>query len=115
MQQKIPVDQKILLGELLAEGHAQFGKVWPRRPYREDDDEGGSGGSKLVFEEHPLLANRPTGAPSDLTYEVINNNRALEEAETRGDELSEQLRNTLEKKLNLNLTQRKAPARLNPY
>lgn len=112
--QKIPVEQKIELGELLAQGHAKFGKVWPRRPYR-DDDEGGSGGSKLVFEEHPLLANRPIGAPSDLTFDVIANNRALEEAENRGDELSEQLQNKLEKKLGMNLAQKKAPARLNPY
>lgn len=116
MRQKISIEQKVLLGELLAQGHAKFGKVNPRRPYRDDDDEGGSGGSKLVFEQHPLFANRPISVPSDLTFEVVNNNRSLEEADHRSDELSEQLRNTLEKKLGMNLGAKKVmPAKLTPY
>lgn len=116
MLQKISIEQKMQLSELIAEGHALFGKVNPRRPYRDDDDdEGGSGGSKLVFEQHPLLANRPVGAPSDLTFDVVANNRSLEEAESRADEASPQLRNTLEKKLGMALGQKKAPTKLTPY
>ncbi|MCK4609077.1 MAG: hypothetical protein KAT71_06320 [Gammaproteobacteria bacterium] len=92
-------EHKTKLGELLAAGHRHFGKVMPRKPYRdEDDDDGGGAGSAELspFEQHPLLAEQPLGAPSDLTAIVTENRQAEAEAEKRdAKELSNQLQNQL--------------------
>ena len=93
----ISIEHKTKLGELIAEGHRRFGKVVPRKPYREQDEEGGAGKAELSpFEEHPLLAEQPLGAPSDLTAIVTENDNAVEEAEKRdAKELSNELQNQL--------------------
>lgn len=93
----IDIAHKTKLGELIAEGHRRFGKVVPRKPYREQDEEGGAGGAELSpFEEHPLLAEQPVGAPSDLTADVTQNDNAVDEAEKRdAKELSNELQNKL--------------------
>ena len=80
------------LGELLAKGHAKFGKVAPRRPYR-DDDEGGDGVPGLTVETHPLLADLPVGASSDLTAIAADNSNITDEALDRVDELTPALQN----------------------
>jgi len=88
----IPKIHKEQLGLLLAKGHRQFGLVAARRPYRDDDDEGGEGGSELLFESHPLLAEQPEGAASDLAMIVQDNEYSVEEAEDRASEASNELR-----------------------
>jgi hypothetical protein len=61
------------LDKLLAKGYAFYGRVLPRHPYRDEDDEsGGTGEAEFGFETHPLLANLPDGAASDLSS-IINN------------------------------------------
>ena len=94
----IDKEYKTKLGELLAAGHRRFGKVAPRKPYR-DDDEGGSGGAELSpFEQHPLLAEQPVGAASDLTNIATENQEAVSEVENRdAKELSNQMQNQLNK------------------
>ena len=90
---------KAQLGELLAAGHRKFGKVAPRKPYREDDTDTGVGEAGLLFETHPLLAEQPTGASSDLTAIVTENSKAVEEAENRSEEeLSHKLTQALKNK-----------------
>lgn len=76
------------LGELLAIGHRKFGKVAPRKPYRDDEDDGksGAGSAELLFESHPLLEEQPVGASSDLTAIITENKNAVEEAEKRSEE-----------------------------
>jgi len=96
---KLTREQKMQLGELLAVGHRHFGKVAPRRPYVEEDEDGGSGGSSKLLLDHPLFMDAPTGATSDLTFLVNENNHAIEEAEKRSDELNPQLRKVLENQL----------------
>lgn len=93
---KIPIKFKKELGELLAEWYRHFGKVNPRRAYHEDDDEGGSGESKLVFDGHPLFDQLPIGAPSDLSSIIINNQRMLDEADKRADEATPEIQDRLE-------------------
>ncbi len=96
----ISTAQKRLLSELLArrkDGHGQFGRVLMRKPYREDDDEGGSSGRGLPspFEQHPLLVDQPDGASSDLTAIVSNHNQdeMVDAAAERGEhDLSLQLK-----------------------
>lgn len=84
-------DQKQQLGILLAAGHKRFGKVKSRKPYREDDT--GTGSAELLFETHPLLAQIPPGADSDLTANVVDNVNSKDEAlEERSGELSAELR-----------------------
>jgi hypothetical protein len=80
------------LGQLLAKGHAKFGRVAPRRPYR-DEDEGGEGAPGLTVESHPLLANLPIGASSDLTAIAADNSNITDEALDRVEELSPSLQN----------------------
>ncbi|OGT05898.1 MAG: hypothetical protein A2X78_00695 [Gammaproteobacteria bacterium GWE2_37_16] len=98
------------LGDLLADGHRRFGKVAPRKPYKEDEEDGGTGSAQLLFEEHPLLSSMPIGAPSDLTFLTNNNQFSQDKAEERVEqatpELKKQLEATLEKKLgkHLNIT-----------
>ena len=113
----INIEHKTKLGELIAEGHRRFGKVMPRKPYREEDDKGGGTGEAELspFEQHPFLAEQPVGAPSDLTSVVTENNNAVEEAEKRdAKELSNQLQNQLAhthaQKLGATHTARPTPA-----
>ena len=103
-------EQKIQLGELIGAGHRQFGRVAPRRPYAEDDDEGGTGTAQLL-PEHPLLSRQPLGASSDLTFLVNENNFTTEKAEERSDDLNPELRKSLENKLGHELAHKlpKAP------
>ena len=83
---------KAQLGELIAKGHAKFGRVAPRRPYRDDDGEG-EGAPGLKVEEHPYLADLPVGAASDLTFIASENSSITEEALERVDELNPELKN----------------------
>ena len=93
---KIDIEHKTKLSELIAAGHRHFGKVAPRKRYREDDDEGGAGGAAASpFERHPLLAEQPMGASSDLTAIVTDNDYAVEEGEKRSDEATPELRQKL--------------------
>ncbi|MFA6409143.1 MAG: hypothetical protein WCW01_03095 [Gammaproteobacteria bacterium] len=95
------------LGDLIGEGHRRFGKVAPRRPYLEDDDSGGEGGSRLSpFAEHPLLASVPIGASSDLTFLTAENKFSSDEAEKRVDEASPQLTKQLENVLGFKMAAR---------
>lgn len=114
----IPVKYLKELGDLIGDGYRRFGKVTPRRPYREeDDDEGGSGGgSELVFEEHPFLKERPTGAPTDLTYIMQKSMFSAVEAEKRYDEATPQLTKKLNYVLGLDKQKKATPLPLpNPY
>jgi hypothetical protein len=112
----ITIEHKTKLGELIAEGHRRFGNVTPRKPYREEDEEGGAGEAELSpFEAHPLLDEQPVGAPSDLTAIVTENNNAVEEAEKRdakelSNQLQNQLRHTHAAKLGAAHTARPTPA-----
>ena len=92
--EKFAKEYKEQLGELLALGHAKFGKVKARRAYR-DDDEGGSGSGELLFETHPFLADLPEGASSDLTSIVTHNNNAEAEADNRDAEATPELKQKL--------------------
>lgn len=91
---EIPVKLKMELSELLAKWFKQFGKVSPRRPYHEDSGDGGS--SQLLFEGHPLFAELPIGAPSDLDFLIHTNNSNILEAEKRSDEACPELRKQIE-------------------
>lgn len=82
---------KAQLGLEIAKGHAKFGRVAPRRPYRDDED--GEGGAGLRVEEHPLLADVPVGAASDLTAIASQNSEITEEALDRVEELNPALQN----------------------
>lgn len=106
---------KTELGELIAKGHAKFGKVAPRRAYR-DTDEGGEGAPGLTVESHPLLMNVPEGAASDLTAVVSDNSEITEEALDRVEELSHQLQQqpTLQAELAYRQTPRNTP-KPSPY
>ncbi len=75
---------------MLGKGHARFGPVAPRKPYY-DDDGGGAGTSSLHFESHPLLAEQPVGAASDLTTIVGDQANITEEAQERATEACHQL------------------------
>jgi hypothetical protein len=101
----IPAKLKATLGEYLAEWYRQFGKVTPRRPYHEDDEDGGKGTASAtpLFESHPLFSETPIGASSDLASIIVNDEHTLEAAEKRTDELTEALQN----KLALELGQKK--------
>ncbi|GAB4392699.1 MAG: hypothetical protein Tsb005_07810 [Gammaproteobacteria bacterium] len=64
----IATEYKRQLSDLLAQGHRRFGPlVQPRKPYKDDDEGGDTGTAALGFETHPLLAEQPQGASSDLT------------------------------------------------
>lgn len=93
-------EQKTQLGELLAAGHRRFGMVAPRKPYRDDDDDGDSGiGKASPFEQHPLLDEQPLGATSDLTAIATENSEAEAEVEKRdAKELSNQMQQQLANK-----------------
>ncbi|MCD6056342.1 MAG: hypothetical protein K0R12_1304 [Gammaproteobacteria bacterium] len=85
----LSIAQKRALSALLARregGHGQFGRVLMRKPYREDDDEGGSG-LPSPFEQHPLLRDQPIGASSDLTAIIGDRNQQemIDEAANRSE------------------------------
>jgi hypothetical protein len=87
---------KAELGELLASWYRNFGKVAPRRGYHDDDDSGsGEGGAKPPWENHPLFADTPIGAPSDLASVLVADKRTLAEAEERKNEACDELKNNL--------------------
>lgn len=96
MSKRIPAKLKAELGEHLAKWYRNFGKVVPRRAYHEDD-EGGSalGSAKPLFEGHPYLSEMPIGAPSDLASIIVNDDRTLDEANKRSEELTQELQNKL--------------------
>jgi hypothetical protein len=100
----ITKEQKTLLSELIAQGHRKFGKVLPRRPYR-DDDEGGSGGAEFMFEEHPLFMNQPIGADLNVTPNVHANQDTFDEARKRQNDLTPEL----QRKMDLALGNTKTP------
>jgi len=104
-------EQKTELSNLLAEGHRKFGKVAPRRPYT-DDDQGG-GVAQNVFEQHPLLAQQPVGAASDLTFIITENSQSLDEAEKRSYQAAPELKQKLELGLGLKAQKQYTPG-LNP-
>ena len=87
------------IGDLLAIGYARLGKVSTRKPYREEDDDGGEGAAGLLFETHPLLAEQPDGAASDLTSIIQNYDQAEDAAEERESELTAELKQRYEKSL----------------
>lgn len=78
------------LGRMLAKGHAKFGTVAPRKPYY-DEDRGGAGTAGLRFEAHPLLAEQPVGAASDLTAIISDFDHITEVAQERATEACPQL------------------------
>lgn len=100
MPTRIPVKLKAQLGESLAAWYRHFGKVAPRRAYH-DDDEGGSGNASAtpLFESHPLFTEVPIGAPSDLASTIVNDQRTLDEADKRSDELTLDIQNKLQLQL----------------
>lgn len=79
------------LSYLLGKGHAQFGKVAPRRPYLDEDEEGGAGTAGLTLLEHPWLMKMPVGAASELSQVTTENSEARLAAEERADECCLQL------------------------
>ncbi len=88
------VTQKRQLSDLFAKEYTKQGKKvkLPRQPYR-DDDEGGEGSAGLNVETHPLLANLPVGADSDLTAIAAANSKITEAALERNEqELSPELK-----------------------
>lgn len=89
----IAIPLKRALGELVARGHSRFGKVNPRAPYREEDEGGASGGGIL---QHPLFADVPVGAASDLTAVTAEHAHINDLAEERKDEATPELRKQLE-------------------
>lgn len=101
---------KAQLSEIIAQGHAKFGAVAARRPYKDDDDSG-DGAPGLTVETHPLLANLPVGAASDLTAITSANSEITEEALDRVEELNPQLKQqpTLQAELSYRYSHRPAP------
>lgn len=101
MARKIKVHFKRKLSELLGVGHSKFGKVKLRKPYR-DEDEGGAASSGLRLDSHPLFANLPDGADSDLSSVANNNAYSEDAAKERVNEASPELKlqPVLQKELN---------------
>jgi hypothetical protein len=95
MSKRIPARLKAQLGECLAQWYRHFGKVAPRRAYHEDDESTGGGAANKMFEEHPFLMEMPIGAPSDLASVIVEDNRTLDEANDRKEELTNELQNKL--------------------
>jgi hypothetical protein len=91
MARKVKIHFKRKLSELLGVGHSKFGKVKLRKPYR-DDDEGGGAGTGLRLDSHPLFANLPDGADSDLSSVASNNAYSEDAAKERVNEASPELR-----------------------
>ncbi|MBA2654638.1 MAG: hypothetical protein H0U71_06195 [Gammaproteobacteria bacterium] len=97
---------KAALGEHLAKGHAKFGKVAPRRAYKDDEDSG-EGSAGLTIETHPLFLNVPEGAASDLSFITTDNSNVEDEALDRVEELNPELKYQAE--LNLNYAKVSTP------
>ncbi|MBN2689226.1 MAG: hypothetical protein JXR42_01280 [Gammaproteobacteria bacterium] len=98
---KLKAKDKALLSMLLGEGHAKFGVVTPRRPYKEDDESGGDDGSAKFLPDHPLFMEQPIGASSDLTFIANQNSNSLDQAEERSDQASPELKKSLDNVLNM--------------
>jgi len=90
MARKIKVQFKRKLSELLGIGHSKFGKVRLRKPYHED--ESGGAGTGLRLDSHPLFANLPDGADSDLSSVATNNPSCEDAAKERVNEASPELK-----------------------
>jgi hypothetical protein len=90
MARKIKVHFKRKLSELLGIGHSKFGKVKLRKPYHEDEG-GGVGEAGLRLDSHPLFANLPDGADSDLSAVANNNSYSEDAAKERVNEANPQL------------------------
>jgi hypothetical protein len=106
----IPTKLKIELSELLLQWYRQFGKVAPRRPYYDEEgDDSGAGGAELLFESHPLFADLPIGAPSDLDFIIQTNNQNIAEADKRADEACPELKYQIELALAQKYRTRPAP------
>ncbi len=88
----ITKEHKTKLSELLAAGHGKFGRVAPRQPYREDDDEGGGEGG-FRFDTHPFLEDQPEGASSDLSMVVNDHGQSdlADEVDKHADNISNDL------------------------
>ena len=102
MSKRIPAKLKAELGECLATWYRHYGKVAPRRAYHEDEEGGGEGAATpkpSLFEEHPWLSEIPIGAPSDLASILVSDNRTIDEANKRKDEMTDELQNRLELEL----------------
>jgi len=84
-------EEKTELSDLLAKGHRKFGKVLPRKPYRDDDDSG-VGSMEPNFVEHPLLAEQPVGAASDLVSTPNENQYSEDSLLERENEATEELK-----------------------
>lgn len=94
---RIPTIYKAQLGEALAAWYRHFGTVLPRRAYHDDDESGsGTGGAKPPWESHPLFAEIPIGAPSDLASILTADDRTMDNAEKRLDEACPELKLQLE-------------------
>ena len=88
----ISVTQKRDLAERLAKLYdPRWGKAAMRRPYPDDDEDGGVGGLKLP--EHPFLQDLPQGVtPPDLAADVNQHAQFDVEIENRASEASPELR-----------------------
>lgn len=107
MARRLSTALKIKLSEALVKWYRTFGKVAARKPYHDEGGDAGDAAATMVFESHPLLANMPIGAPSDLAWVDNNNNECIEEAVRRGEELTNQPRARLEMRLGQKLDHRK--------
>jgi hypothetical protein len=81
---------KTNLGNALVSFYRRYGKVAPRRPYKDEDDSGGGAG--LLFETHPLLAEQPVGAASDLTAITTEHENIDDLAAERANECNAELK-----------------------
>lgn len=101
MAGRLSSEIKTKLGEELAKWYRRYGKVTPRRPYKDDQEGGGDAQAQPLFVAHPLLSELPVGAPSDLAFVDNNNPRCAEEAEKRSEELSNEPKQKLEMRLGM--------------
>lgn len=95
MSKRIPAKFKKQLGEYLGDWYRRFGRVAPRRAYHEDDKSTGGGSANKMFEDHPLLAEVPIGASSDLASILVEDARTLDDANSRKEEMSNELQHKL--------------------
>lgn len=106
---------KAKLGEEIAKGHAKFGLVAPRRPYRDEEDSG-DGAPGINVKTHPWLSNTPVGAASDLTFVASENSNITDEALERVEELNPELQQQPRLQAELNYSNRYTPKpKITPY
>lgn len=98
---KLTTEQKTHLSNKLLMGHKRFGPVLERRPYKDDEDDTGGTGAPSILKEHPLLAEQPVGATSDLSHIATMNQEAEDQLDKRNDEVSPQLKQQLQQKQQL--------------